>query len=255
MADVIVIGTGYAGMSAAALLTHAGRRVLVLEERGMIGGRAHAFRDRDGYVREYGAHSHRLGHLGIANQVFKRLGDEIDFLPESKDSKLIFKGKLWDRPEGPLGFLKTPMLSFRARLVLLALFARIKKTDPADWYDKTLLDFYSTSFHHSEVREFLPFLGMTVMCPDPGKVSAGEVIDFLKRALAAGVGVGEPRGGSIRLFSILKKHVEENGWIHVHEKAERIVIENGRAVAVKTGKTTYTAPYIIFAARLPMIMD
>ncbi len=255
MADVIVIGAGYAGMSAAALLAHAGRRVLVLEERGMIGGRAHSNRDHEGYVREYGSHSHRLAHLGMANQVFKRLGDEIDFLPEAKDARLIFRGKLWERPEGPLGFLKTQMLSFRARLVLLALFSKIKKANPADWYDKTLLDFYSTWFHNSEVREFLPFLGMTIMCPDPEKVSAGEVIDFLQRALAAGVGVGEPRGGSIRLFSILKNHVEKNGWIHLHEKAEKILVENGRVLAVKTGKTTYSAPHVIFAARLPLILQ
>ena len=186
MPDAVIIGAGYAGMSAAALLSHAGRKVVVLEESERVGGRARSFRDEEGYLREYGAHSHRLAHKGIANEVFRRLGEKIDFLPEAHDGKLIFKGRLWERPEGPIGFLKTPMLSFRARLVLLALFAKIKKTDPATWYHKTLLDFYKTSFRNPEVEAFLPFLGMTIMCPDPNKVSAGEVIDFLKRVLAAG---------------------------------------------------------------------
>ena len=104
MADAIIIGAGYAGMSAAALLAHAGRRVIVLDASGMIGGRALSYRNEKGYVWEYGAHSHRLGRKGIANEVFKRLGDEIDFLPEAKDARLIFKGKLWERPEGPVGF-------------------------------------------------------------------------------------------------------------------------------------------------------
>jgi phytoene dehydrogenase-like protein len=255
MADAIIIGAGYAGMAAAALLAHAGQKVVVLEASGVIGGRAHSCRDEKGYIREYGAHSHRLAHKGIANEVFKRLGEEIDFLPAAKDAKLIFKNKLWERPEGAMGFLKTPMLSFRARLALLALLSKIKKADPAKWYDKTLLDFYKTSFPNPEVEAFLPFLGMTIMCPEPDKVSAGEAIDFLQRALAAGVGVGEPRGGSIRIFTTLRKYITQNGHIHLHEKAEMIVIENGRATGVKTGKATYLAPHIIFAARLPLVLD
>ncbi len=255
MPDAVIIGAGYAGMSAAALLSHAGRKVVVLEESEIIGGRARSFRDEEGYIREYGAHSHRLAHKGIANEVFKRLGEEIDFLPESKDGKLIFRGRLWERPEGPIGFLKTPMLSIRARLVLLALFAKIKKTNPADWYHRTLLDFYKTSFHNREVEAFLPFLGMTIMCPDPDKVSAGEVIDFLKRVLAAGVGVGEPRGGSAEIFQALSRHIVREGEIHLHEKAEKIIIENGRVMGVETARAIYSAPVVIFAARLPLAFD
>jgi len=255
MADVIIIGAGYAGMSAAALLAHAGKNVVVLEESGVIGGRAQSHRDDRGYLHEYGTHSHRLAHKGIANEVFRRLGEEIDFLPEAGDAKLIFRGRLWNRPEGPIGFLKTPMLSWGARIKLLALLAKIKKARPENWYDKTLSDFYRTSVHDSEVENFLPFLGMTVMCPDPHKVSAGEVIDFLQRALTAGVGVGEPKGGSARLFTALRKHISEKGRIHLHERAEKILIENGRVTGVKTGKATFPAANVIFAARIPLALD
>ena len=255
MADTIIIGAGYAGMSAAALLAHAGRKVIVLESSGMIGGRALSYRNEKGYVWEYGAHSHRLAHKGIANEVFKRLGEEIDFLPEAKDAKLIFNGKLWERPEGPSGFLKTPMLSFRARLTLLALLIKIKKADPLAWYDKTLLAFYKTSFHNPEVEAFLPFLGMTIMCPTPDKVSAGEVIEFLQRVLKAKVGAGEPRGGSAQIFSKLKKHIEKNGEIHLSEKAQKIIIENGKAAGVETDRAKYSAQNIIFATRLPLVLD
>jgi hydroxysqualene dehydroxylase len=44
--DVIVIGGGFAGLRAAASLAVAGARVLVLEARGQLGGRATAFLDR-----------------------------------------------------------------------------------------------------------------------------------------------------------------------------------------------------------------
>jgi len=45
--DVIVIGAGFAGLSAAVRLTTRGARVLVLEARARLGGRATAFPDRE----------------------------------------------------------------------------------------------------------------------------------------------------------------------------------------------------------------
>ena len=45
--DVVVIGAGCAGLSAAVRLAGAGRRVLVLEARSRLGGRATAFKDRE----------------------------------------------------------------------------------------------------------------------------------------------------------------------------------------------------------------
>jgi squalene-associated FAD-dependent desaturase len=45
--DVVVIGAGFAGLSAASKLAEGGARVLVLEARGQLGGRATAFADRE----------------------------------------------------------------------------------------------------------------------------------------------------------------------------------------------------------------
>jgi squalene-associated FAD-dependent desaturase len=45
--DVVVLGAGFAGLSAAVRLTRDGARVLVLEARSRLGGRATAFPDRD----------------------------------------------------------------------------------------------------------------------------------------------------------------------------------------------------------------
>ena len=56
-ADVVVIGAGFAGLSAASALADAGARVLVLEAPPGLGGRATAFRDREtGRVVDNGQH-------------------------------------------------------------------------------------------------------------------------------------------------------------------------------------------------------
>ncbi|MGN8049085.1 flavin monoamine oxidase family protein [Curtobacterium sp. 22159] len=52
--DVVVIGAGVAGLTAARLLTDAGRRVVVLEARDRIGGRVHTDRS-DGHAVDLGA--------------------------------------------------------------------------------------------------------------------------------------------------------------------------------------------------------
>jgi squalene-associated FAD-dependent desaturase len=55
--DVIVVGAGFAGLSAAVRLTKRGARVLVLEARARLGGRATAFPDREtGQVVDNGQH-------------------------------------------------------------------------------------------------------------------------------------------------------------------------------------------------------
>lgn len=255
MLDVIIIGAGYGGMSTAALLARSGLKVAVIEKSPLVGGRANSYKDNDGYTWEYGAHSLRLAHKGFANQVFKRLGDEIKFIPRAEDSKLIFKSRLWERPEGPLGFLKNPILSWKARFLLLYFLIRIKKTDPERWYDKTLLDFYRTSLSYKELEEFLPFFGMTIMCPDPERVSAGEVIDFLQRVLAAGIGVGEPVGGSSQLFSKLTFHIQTHGEIRLNEEVKSIQTNGNRIEGVTTDQASYKARFVVYAERLPLLFD
>jgi hydroxysqualene dehydroxylase len=70
--DVIVVGAGCAGLSAAVRLTAAGARVLVLEARSRLGGRATAFADRDtGQLVDNGQHV----LLGCYTDTFQFLRD------------------------------------------------------------------------------------------------------------------------------------------------------------------------------------
>ena len=70
--DAIVIGAGFAGLSAAVRLAKRGAKVLVLEARARLGGRATAFEDREsGETVDNGQHI----MLGCYTDTFEFLGD------------------------------------------------------------------------------------------------------------------------------------------------------------------------------------
>src|SRR5216117_519141 len=86
--DAIVIGSGLGGLTAAAYLTAAGKRTLLLEQYDVVGGCSHVFRRKREWEFEVGVHY--LGDCGPEGQIptmLRGLGldDRIDFLPMDPD--------------------------------------------------------------------------------------------------------------------------------------------------------------------------
>jgi squalene-associated FAD-dependent desaturase len=70
-APILVVGAGLAGLSAATSLAHSGRKVIVLDARPQLGGRATAFRDREtGELVDNGQHV----LFGCYRETFEFLG-------------------------------------------------------------------------------------------------------------------------------------------------------------------------------------
>ena len=93
--DVIVIGSGAGGLSTAALLAKAGKRVLVLEQHDQAGGGLHTFVEK-GYEFDVGVHYVGEMGRGIFRTLFDQLTDgQLEWAPldDAYDVMSIGRGK------------------------------------------------------------------------------------------------------------------------------------------------------------------
>lgn len=102
--DVIVIGSGVGGLTAATALSNLGKRVLVLEQHYLPGGWTHTFA-LEGYKFSPGVHY--VGQLhegGTTREIFEGLGvgDDIEFVELNPDGydHIVFDDETFDIPKG-----------------------------------------------------------------------------------------------------------------------------------------------------------
>ncbi len=76
--DVIVVGAGIAGLTAAAYTSRAGLRVLLCEKENKTGGLVNSF-EYKGFVFDGGIRA--IENSGIVVPMLRQLGLQVDFLP------------------------------------------------------------------------------------------------------------------------------------------------------------------------------
>lgn len=100
--DAVIIGAGAGGMTAAAYLIAAGKKVLVVESKGNVGGRAASY-DVEGFRVNVGAIAVELG--GALEHAFSQLNVPLDVREPSPTMAFRLDGKLVDVAKGGWGFL------------------------------------------------------------------------------------------------------------------------------------------------------
>ncbi|MBU1186498.1 MAG: protoporphyrinogen oxidase [Acidobacteria bacterium] len=120
MHDVIIVGGGISGMTAAFLLQKSGRDVLVLEEKSEPGGHIRTLSEK-GVRMETGPHS----FMGSSEFTWKlvedlEMGESVMPASPSSKNRYIFRNEsLTPLPMGLSSFIRTPLLSWPAKLRLM----------------------------------------------------------------------------------------------------------------------------------------
>lgn len=242
MRDIIIVGGGIAGLSTGAILSNEGMKVL-LYEKNVLGGRAKCI-EKDGYLVDYGIHLNRFAEDGIAAKLFSEIGEKLEFA-ELGEAKIFIDGKLERMPMSLGAFLTTCLLSIRGRLEIISLFIKIIRAKPEDHYDKSLAEWLGK--RRGEIIRIVKILsGLTLICPDIEKVSAGEFISIIEKGLKSRKGAGYPKGGWKTIIERLKRKIEENGEIK-YEKVDNVLIKRGEAIGVKVGEETIESNAVVCA--------
>jgi zeta-carotene desaturase len=238
--DVIVIGAGFAGLSAAAALAERAARVLVLEARPRLGGRATAFPDRvTGELVDNGQHV-LFGCYHDTFAFLRRIGAESHVrLQPSLEVPFVAPGGALTRlrcPDLPpplhllAGVLEWDALPIADRLSVLRLAAPLLGT-PRTFVSETVRDWLIRQGQRPAIRAWLwEPLAVAALNQPPEQAAAGTFVQVLAEMFGGG-----PRAAAIGLpVRPLDRMYAEPARAYVERRGGEVRVNAQAAVAAFT---------------------
>jgi phytoene dehydrogenase-like protein len=227
--DVVVVGGGMAGLTAACYLARAQMEVTVIEKASYLGGRA-ATQEFDGFRFNRGGHALYSG--GAASRILEELGVSYDYgIP--KRTFVMQGGKLSPFTADPLGFLRTNVLNVGDKLALLRLFVTLGAAKPRALANTSVQGWLDHNIRRPQLRRLMTALARTfVYSTALDLISAELFVEKLQRALRHPVHYVD--GGWRTLVDGLRAVAERAGArIVSNVQVESVEISNGHARSVR----------------------
>ncbi len=289
--DAIIIGGGLGGLSAGAILSRRGKKVLLLEQHYVPGGCATTFKRKD-FLMEAGLHA-MDGHLineQTNHSVLRFLGVRkyLDFLPLPEFFHIRNARMDFTFPNGPDRAIESLVLEFPGEeygirkffkmiLGVQEEFARFpKKTwervlkfpffpilfpNILKTFRRTVGEYLDRNFVSEELKLILQG-NLLYYHDNPYSMS----LIFFAKAQASFIQKGGffIRGGSQKLSDSLARVITENqGTLLLGKKVDQILVENGKAVGVtfrdafnlQLKQETIRATHIIHSGAIPLAAE
>ena len=257
--DAVVVGAGLGGLSAAAYLAAAGKRVLLLERYTALGGSSHVFRRKNRWEFDCGVHYvGECGPGGVVSDIVAGLGldDRIEWLPmdQSGFDRVIAPGFELATPVGWDRYRDNLVDAFPDERKAVLRFHSIMRTIAESGGREDLGSYGGLARWAARAGWAAPFmllphavtlaacglspravLALSVQCGALG--STPDVLPTAAMAtfLADYVGTGSfyPKGGGQMLAAGFAEVITARGGsIRTHAEVSRILIEGGTAAGV-----------------------
>ena len=251
--DVCVIGAGFGGLSAAALLKSKGQSVVVLEKSNSPGGRAR-MTDIENFRVDWGMHVFRFGEQGPLQKVFSRLSVPIDWIFGEHSGRVIMDGKMHLAPNGPKAFLKTDLFTGMEKLKVGRIIGRMLMSDENNWYGKTALEFVRRFSDNPRVEKAIAYSAFGLIAPDLSKTSCGELIAFLRAGLKAKHILAPVAGGAGQVIDKLVEIVGKKN-IKYRTSVKQLHTTNNRIDKAVCSKGDYEARSFVYTAPITQLFD
>lgn len=264
--DVIIVGGGLAGLSAAVDLSMGGRKILLLEQKPHFGGRTYSFRDRKtGDIVDNGQHLmmgcyretiHYLEAIGSSHLASLQPRLHIDFLHPTNGSTAL------DCPSLPAplnvlaGLLRLRTLPFSHRLRLLRLGSELlssSKRKEQELARLTVDEWLRRSGQTEENRKYLwDVIAIGTLNDSPKNVSALLFYRVLKAAFTGrrlDASLLIPRTGlSEILVDPAVRFIEQRGGtVLASSRVDSFLARGKRMTGVRVGRREFRAQTVISA--------
>lgn len=183
--DVVVVGGGLAGLTAAAYLAANGRTVTVLERSTHPGGQA-VTDERNGYRFNRGPHALYLG--GAAAAALTELGVDLPGVAPAAGGRILVDGELHRAPEGVVSLLATGAFGVRDKVELGRVLATLPRARPEALAETTAAEWIDSTVQRHRPRQLLGALvRLATYSNVPEALSADVAVSQIQLALGAGV--------------------------------------------------------------------
>jgi phytoene dehydrogenase-like protein len=231
--DAIIIGAGMGGLCAAARLTAAGQRVLVLEKSGHLGGRC-SHRDRDGIRVTTGAIMIPMAEHNATREPFELLGVPLDMIELTGRMRYRLRHGDFDQAESGGGLRSLIAFAFNgdeanATRLFDAFIAAMKAVPPDSITFKAWLDAQTAN---NDVKDLFQGFCAALMGTNLHEIPAGEFFRFMRHSSRGSRFGMAPRGNGANMEALAAAIEARGSRILRHTNCHGIVIENGRATGV-----------------------
>ena len=245
--DVVVVGGGLAGLTAANCVVDRGMSVVVLEARSAVGGRATTDL-RSGMLFNQGPRAFYLDGVGLST--LRELGvDPSGGIPASKGAVAVRGGRVGLLPGNAATLVRTRLLGMGAKIEVGRLLSSIATVDASSLADRGSEDWVRGALKRESSRELVRgLMRVATYVADLDELSADVGVRQLQMVFG---GVLYVDGGWLSVARALQARAEERGAVVVADAKVGPIQPDGERWIVPTPERSLSARRVVIAGLSP----